>query len=624
MKRDTNPAEGNGRSPALRWLFGVVFLVLWALAVGLAALYFGARMYGYALFLSYLRSPLLLLLNLLPGLLLALLLLALTNRLWPAVLGSGVVVIAGGIAEFYKLQTRSEPLIADDLRYLSEAANISARYTLRFNASMILCAVAVVAATVVALLFLNVRFRRRWQQLLLLVLVLIAGTAAYFGLYRSEAIYQKTENLVTVYSKAFAEDEYEMNEWSERDRFCGRGFWYPFLYSTKDLGASRPEKYSAAAAEALLAGYEDVDIPADKKVHVISVMLEAYADFSVFPQLEFLRDPYAAFHALQAEGIGGWLDCNIFAGGTIDTERCYMSGSPDMYNYRVPADSFVRWFAEQGYRTEFAHPCYNWFYNRENVADYLGFERSYFGESYFPIDEEGRILMDADFFPMLLELFHKGTADGTPYFNMSVTYQNHGPYVEDYYYNEDTLYVRGDMSEKSSMTLNNYLWGIERTDWALREFTDALRAEDEPVVLVLFGDHKPWLGDGGGVYADIGINLNFWEEESNCEYCRTPYLIWANDAAKKTLGREIAGQGEEFSPCYLMLKLFDACGWTGDAYMQALREAYSEIETLSPRLGIYRAHGKLVGSPEELPEAARKWVDALRCMSYYRMNDAMR
>ena len=617
-------AEGKGLSPALRWLLSILFLVLWTAAVGITALYYGARIYGYALFYSYFDAPLLLLLNLLPGLLLALLLLGLTNRVWPAVLGSGVVVIAGGIAAFFKLQTRSEPLIAADLQYISEAANISSRYELHVSATMLLCLAAVAAATVLSLLLLKARFRRWWPRLIFLAAVLGACAGCYFGLYRSEALYEETENLVEAYSAALADGPYQMDKWNERDQFCGRGFWYPFLYSTAELGTARPEKYSAAKAEALLARYEDADIPDGQKVNVVSIMLEAYADFSVFPQLEFVNDPYVTFHALQREGISGWLDCNIFAGGTIDTERCYMSGAPEMYNYRIPADSFVRWFGAQGYRTEFCHPGFRWFYNRGNVAEYLGFERSYFGEEYFPITEDDQPTMDRDFFPMLLDLLHASAADGVPYFNMSVTYQNHGPYVADYYYDPDRLYVRGEMSQTSSTILNNYFWGIERTDAALRELTDALRDDPAPVVLVLFGDHKPWLGDNSSVYTDVGIDLRFWDAASHLEYCRTPYLIWANEAAKRTLGRDFTGEGGEISPCYLMLRLFDACGWTGDAYMQALRAACPLVDMISPRLKHYRAGGRLSSDLESFPAEVVETVRQLRIMSYYRMKDAMR
>ena len=76
LSGNENTAEQNARPerkrhPLLRQAFSMFpVFVLWAMAVGLAALYYGARVYGYELFRSFLNSPLLLLMNLLPGLLL--------------------------------------------------------------------------------------------------------------------------------------------------------------------------------------------------------------------------------------------------------------------------------------------------------------------------------------------------------------------------------------------------------------------------------------------------------------------------------------------------------------------------------------------------------------------------
>ena len=70
----------------------------------------------------------------------------------------------------------------------------------------------------------------------------------------------------------------------------------------------------------------------------------------------------------------------------------------------------------------------------------------------------------------------------------------------------------------------------------------------------------------------MGVNVL----EGTAEGCRnlysTPYLIWANDAAKELLGSDFTGQGEMISPCYLMSVLFDQCGWEGPAWMQLQRQ----------------------------------------------------
>ena len=153
---------------------------------------------------------------------------------------------------------------------------------------------------------------------------------------------------------------------------------------------------------------------------------------------------------------------------------------------------------------------------------------------------------------------------------------------------------------------------------------DTLRTDPEPVVLVLFGDHKPWLGDNSSAYADAGIDLSRWTVQSFYDYCRTPYVIWANDAAKETLGRSFTGEGGDFSPCYLMMKLFDECGFTGDAYMNALRDTYTSADLISPRLNRYRVGDELTGHLENFTEADQTKINNLLILSYYRANHAMR
>jgi len=613
-------SEGLGHRPALRWFLNIAIVLVWVIGIGLIPLYFTAVNYGRELLISYLTRPLLFVLNVLPGLLIALLLLGITNRMWPAVLGSGVIVIGASVVHYFKMQTRTEPLMATDIRYMTEAASISSRYTLTVSPVMILSAAAIVIAVVFAIVCLKARFRSGKLRLLFLAAVIVLCTGIYIGVYRSADIFNLTENTDVVLSNGR-----RLSRWSETDRYCSRGFWYPFLYSTTEFGAHKPEGYSEAEAEALLAAYSGEDLSETRKVNVISVMLEAYADFSVYESLDFSADPYRFFHELQAESISGQLDTNIFAGGTIDTERCYMTGTTEAYGYRGAAQSFIRWFSAQGYETEFCHPGYTWFYNRQNVSEYLGFDRSYFGDDTYLIRETGEIMADADFFPRIVEQYRAAAADGSPYFNMSVTYQNHGPYDTDKLSEGASEYIRQNgLSDESYYIFNNYFSGIAETDAALEAFVDTMRSEEAPVVLVIFGDHKPWLGDNSSAYAEAGIDLRSMTEESYYTYCQAPYVIWANDAAKAALGKDFRGDGGDFSPCYLMMKLFDACGFSGDAYINAQREICAAADIVSPALSHYRSGGILYEKFEDLPETAQEKIQDLLILSYYRADHKLK
>lgn len=106
------------------------------------------------------------------------------------------------------------------------------------------------------------------------------------------------------------------------------------------------------------------------------------------------------------------------------------------------------------------------------------------------------------------------------------------------------------------------------------------------MVLVFFGDHKPTLGAGNVYYEEMGVNAVEGESAGFYNLYSTPYLIWANGAAKALLGRDFTGQGRTISPCYLMAELFDCCGWEGSAWMQYQRQTREILPVIQSR-GMY-------------------------------------
>ena len=68
------------------------------------------------------------------------------------------------------------------------------------------------------------------------------------------------------------------------------------------------------------------------------------------------------------------------------------------------------------------------------------------------------------------------------------------------------------------------------------------------MVIVLFGDHNPWMGDANSVYSKLGIDLDLSTKEGFLNYYATRYLIWANDAAKEVLGCDFQGEGPRREP----------------------------------------------------------------------------
>lgn len=588
----------------------MALLLLWGVVLGLLSLYFASAPveYNIALLKSYFGVSGLALLNIAPCVLLAFFGFFLTNRVWGGVAISGLTVVAGSLVNYYKILLRNDPFLAADMALVSEATDMTGNYSLPFSWDVTVAVVTVAAAALAAGFLCRSRIKRLPLRLGLLALALLTGITGLFTVYFSDKIYSSTQNIEA--------NDWYMSPWSDRDQFLCRGFMYPFLYSAKNAFERAPDGYNERESREILSALGDEDIPEGKKVNIIAVMLEAYADFSDFGVLDFGMDPYKYFHELQKEGLSGRLVTNIFAGGTIDTERTFITGHSYMSGYRKEIPTYASYFRSQGYTTEGGHPGYDWFYNRRNVNEWFGFDNYYFFEDRYETDSVG-LMMDKDFFPDILELFEENKATGKPYFHFSVTYQNHGPYADGFLYDPAVYAADKGYSREAYNILNNYLWGIQKTDMAIEDLIESLRGEDEPVVVILFGDHLPWLGDGAYVYDEIGANIDRSTDEGFFNYYSTPYVIWANDKAKEVTGGSFTGDGGDFSPCFLMNRLFEECGYGGTAYMKAgnqLRETVSVVG----RSGVYVANGEITNDPD--PETMEA-IKTFKRLEYYMKHD---
>ena len=605
QKRPGDELSRNQR--VIFWLWNAFLLTGAAISLGLISLVLAPAQYGWQLFWDYLDHPALVALNLLPPVVFAALLYGLTGRTWLAYAITALPVLGLSLGNYYKLAFRDDPVIASDLFILGEAGQMAGKYQLFLSNKLTAAIVLPILGTVALALF--ARGRPRWPRRGIVAAAAAVTIAVLIPVYGSDYVYNANTNLE------------HLNQWSSTQQYISRGLLYPFLHSIKDALPNPPEGYSEKEAAAILAQYGDEDIPEEKKVNIVGVMLEAFADFSGYEQIEFQQDVYAVYHALEAEGYSGALLDNIFAGGTVDTERAFLTGmAPGNINYRSNTSSHVWYLKSQGYQTSGDHPSYQWFYNRQNVNEYLGFDSYRFVENFYTQFTGGGVANDAFLMPELTASILEQLENDAPLFSFSVSYQGHGPYSdEECWWGETDDYIANyELDQASRVILANYFGSLMSTQQHLAGMVDAFRASDEPSVLVVFGDHKPWLGNGASVYQALGIDLSQDSVESFYNYWSTRYLIWANDAAKEALGREIAGEGPDVSPCFLMNVLFDQLGWKGDAYMQAVEECRQEVPVIHSQGRCITADGGL-RTLSELTQEQAALVRRFRNLEYYRL-----
>lgn len=492
-------------------------------------------------------QPLLIVLNALPiGLLVVTFTCLFRNVFFSAALVNfGVCVLS--IANRIKLEVRDEPVFPRDFALLKEVGSAMSSYEIQYPMGTIAVVLLTTLALVVLGLFIGCRpfplaRLRGWLGRLL-------GAAGSMGIL--------VALLLTVYASNDLYNSFRVsNAYYIPSVFNELGFPYCFCHQFTTYPIDRPEGFDKAAA----AAWETGDQPGQgEDVHLIMVMNEAFSDLTDDPAFTYTEenDPLPNLHALQSDphAVSGHVVVPGFAGGTANTEFDVLTGMQTnalsvstTSSFRVvnrDLDSVLRVFASDGYHTSFFHPGDDWFYNRENVYDWLGAEETVFADEMENLAYKGRWVTDDYMAGFIEEKFEEAVAQGELLCNYTTTIQNHMSYTADKYgegYVYPPVETDAQLTDDVRTMLEVYIEGARDADAMLGRLVDYFSQTDEPVVLAFWGDHLPYLGDNQLAYAQLGSEVALSEDDRESALCsyETPYVIWANDAAAQVLDWESA------------------------------------------------------------------------------------
>jgi len=332
------------------------------------------------------------------------------------------------------------------------------------------------------------------------------------------------------------------------------------------------------------------------KPNVVVIMSEAYWDINKMG-LDFEKNPIDYFEGLRDESIYGELYVPVIGGGTVNTEYEVMTGMT-LKSYRddwylvypneihKPVPSLASVFRLQGYHSTGLHPYMSWYYNRLEVYKNFGFNDFYTLEYLSEDVKQGSYTKDAYTFSKILELIDQTEA---PLFNYTVTIQNHGPYGDYRYTDEErNLPLITSLSDDANYFVNNYIQGLEYTDQALESFIEALRVSDEPTMVVYFGDHLPMLGDDYLAYREagyIGTETNDMLQQ-DLRMMSVPYIIWKNyDATSENRGTMNAS--------YLTPTIIEMAGLEMPDYLKGVSTIHDDLPIILRTYGLTTSFEKL-------------------------------
>lgn len=456
-----------------------------------------------------------------------------------AISGSITTLLLGLMAliSYMKVKMIGEPFFPWDILLNKESMNIASLVT---GKAALLRIGAVVIAVILVLIL-------QWILPRVSFSIISRIGLGLFSLYALYAFAIKTPLAGKIL------DHLGVNEivWNQKENYANNGLALAFTLNVKNSIVQKPETYSEQSIATVAANLQEVgmqkaglkkSVDADslkgKKPNVIFIMSEAFWDPTLLTNVTFSEDPVPTLHRLQKESTSGYLLSPQFGGGTSNVEFEVLTGNsmsflpggsiPYQQYITKPVPSLASYFADQGYKSMGIHSYEGWFWNRNSVYKELGFESFKSSEYFVNPETKGYFISDAEVSRSIIDEVDKTEE---PMFIYTVTMQNHGPY-DDPRYGENQFKAQGDLTPEAKTILETYAQGAHDADQSLQMLIDHFQESDEPTMIVFYGDHLPMLGLDYQVYKEAGFiqnsNANNWSLEEVKKMHSIPLVTWSN------------------------------------------------------------------------------------------------
>ena len=243
--------------------------------------------------------------------LLMLVLFLVTGRLRIALIAETVLVLAAGLANYYVLSFRSNPIVPWDIFSIRTAASVAGEYDYALGARQVLTLLGFAALLVAEFFFMRIVIDKKK------VYKRIAGAAGvacllvgFTRMLWSDAMVNRFHLYPFLFTPAYM---------SQAD-----GFAVTFLMDLKYLTVDKPEGYDAADAKETLKSYEteEKDAEEGELPNVIVIMDEAFSDPAVLGDMQTNEDYMPFIHSLQQGAdhtVTGYLNVSVKGGNTANT-----------------------------------------------------------------------------------------------------------------------------------------------------------------------------------------------------------------------------------------------------------------------------------------------------------------
>lgn len=487
-------------------------------------------------------APLILVLNLLFFYVLYGLLTALTGSVRMGFRLATLVPMLFGLTNYFVVSFRGSPIVPWDLLSFGTAASVADNYEFVLSWKAFYSVLAFIWMILLSSKSM-VRLGRKKLRV-----ISIAAYAALMFLYVGEIQNSAVQSFFGMDTTLFTLNVLYRNN----------GIAAAFLGNLRFLNIEQPSGYSVDKVEALMKQVEEnaknepetdaqgetnataeTEAPASSGQYpnIVVIMNEAFSDLSVWGDFATSEEVMPFFKSLQQEAVGGELYVSVKGGNTANTEFEFLTGDtmgflpkgsiPYQQYINDETPSLASYLKTLGYSTTAIHPYNRTGWDRDTVYEKFGFDEFLDKDSFSSPYQLRGYISDKSAFDKIREQFSiKG--DDERKFIFEVTMQNHGGYsreTPDFNIYLTLPEVTGKTT--SVVATEKYLTLINQTDRALEELIDYFKEQDEPVIVVMFGDHQPSDYITNVIQRICGATTSDSLADLEQGY-RVPFVMWSN------------------------------------------------------------------------------------------------
>lgn len=513
-------------------------------------------------------------------------------------LGNLVIGIMG-TANYYLVKFRGAPFQLSDIKAARTAANVVGNYDFTPSLLLIVAILDLVIWYFVWRLALKEENGKtalkckRWNPVSIAGTVVVAAGCVTLQVCDFGKVYAETQQ--------FTQDTYLATLLAE---VMGSSNALPEGYS-EDTVTDIVNRFSGTVGDNL----EAAETLSGSKPHIVVIMNEAFSDLRVLGSFETTEPVLEFWDSLDENVIRGWANVSVLGGNTANSEYEFLTsdslgafpGTIPYNRYFHSEDAYpgmVSVLKEQGYETTAFHPYYASGWNRTQVYRSMQFDRIVFLDNLEQeLDTVRRYVSDEADYGYIIDYFEQNKG-GKPQMFFNITMQNHGGYAFDNDEFPATVQLAGDARGRFPQA-EQYLTLMKASDEALEGLLDYFSEYEEPVIVVLFGDHQPRLEDGFYEYV-TGQPVGAWDPEQRMNQYKTPFIIWHNYETESYDAGDI-------SLNYLAALTMQSAGLSLSDYQQYVLRQYEQLPVVSS-IGIRTADGQLFAAgSNEYAECIREY-----------------